>query len=326
MEIFSLYGLFCLTIALVGTLVTLGILVVFFTHNDTPVVKASGRELSYVIIVGLLFSFAMTPLMLLRPDDITCGLQRFLSGFCFTIIYAAILTKTNRIARIFKSGKRSIRRPIFISPESQLVICFAIASIQVFIMATWLYTKPPRAVHIYPTELDNKLACEEAVKYTYLVTYLYPICLCIICTIYAFQVRFFQQSPWILAIILLRVLFKTRKIPEAFNESKYIGAAVYTTCIIWLAFVPIYCVVKDNTAIRVTSVCISTSLTAIVCQMCLFVPKVYVILCRPEKNVRQSMMGQKSSTTSLGKNSSQLQQQQQNQPRSESSIYNSDGV
>lgn len=34
--------------------------------------------------------------------------------------------------------------------------------------------------------------------------------------------------------------FKTRKIPENFNESKFIGFTMYTTCIIWLALVPIY--------------------------------------------------------------------------------------
>lgn len=33
---------------------------------------------------------------------------------------------------------------------------------------------------------------------------------------------------------------KTRKIPENFNESKFIGFTMYTTCIIWLAFVPLF--------------------------------------------------------------------------------------
>lgn len=33
---------------------------------------------------------------------------------------------------------------------------------------------------------------------------------------------------------------KTRKIPENFNESKFIGFTMYTTCVIWLAFVPLY--------------------------------------------------------------------------------------
>ena len=33
---------------------------------------------------------------------------------------------------------------------------------------------------------------------------------------------------------------KTRNLPENFNEAKFIGFAMYTTCVIWVAFVPIY--------------------------------------------------------------------------------------
>jgi hypothetical protein len=33
---------------------------------------------------------------------------------------------------------------------------------------------------------------------------------------------------------------KTRNVPENFNEAKFIGFAMYTTCVIWVAFVPIY--------------------------------------------------------------------------------------
>lgn len=33
---------------------------------------------------------------------------------------------------------------------------------------------------------------------------------------------------------------KARGVPETFNEAKPIGFTMYTTCIIWLAFVPIF--------------------------------------------------------------------------------------
>lgn len=33
---------------------------------------------------------------------------------------------------------------------------------------------------------------------------------------------------------------KSRSVPETFNEAKPIGFTMYTTCIIWLAFVPIF--------------------------------------------------------------------------------------
>lgn len=66
-----------------------------------------------------------------RPTNLLCGLQLFLTGFFFTAIYAALFTKTNRIARIFKAGRKSAKRPNFISPKSQLVICGGIMVVQV---------------------------------------------------------------------------------------------------------------------------------------------------------------------------------------------------
>lgn len=271
-SVLSVYGLVCTCIAIAGTASTVFILVIFIRHHHTPIVKASGRELSYAIIVGLFLCFAVTPLTLWPPSDAVCGCQRFLAGFCFTVVYAAILTKTNRIARIFKSGRRTIRRPHFISPKSQLVICACIASVQLVLVGLWLYAYPPERINIYPSRKDNIAVCKETVTNRYFLAYAYPILLCVVCTIYA---------------------YKTRKMPEAFNESHYIGAAVYTTCVVWLAFVPVYIVSKESTSIRVTSVCISTSLTAFVCQLCLFWPKVYIILFKPDKNIRQAISGSK---------------------------------
>lgn len=47
------------------------------------------------------------------------------------MIYSALLTKTNRISRIFDSARRSARRPSYISPKSQVIICMSLVSIQV---------------------------------------------------------------------------------------------------------------------------------------------------------------------------------------------------
>ena len=54
---------------------------------------------------------------------------------------------------------------------------------------------------------------------SFLLSQVFNVLLIIVCTVYA---------------------IKTRKIPENFNESKFIGFTMYTTCIIWLAFLPIY--------------------------------------------------------------------------------------
>ncbi|XP_064210867.1 metabotropic glutamate receptor 2 isoform X1 [Tribolium castaneum] len=252
-----------------GILITMFVCGVFIRHNDTPVVRASGRELSYVLLAGILMCYSVTYALVLRPNDVVCGIQRFGAGFCFTVVYAALLTKTNRISRIFNAGKHSAKRPSFISPRSQLIICSGLVGVQVLINGVWMVISPAKAIHHYPTREDNLLVCSSYIDASYMIAFTYPIFLIVICTVYA-------------------VL--TRKIPEAFNESKHIGFTMYTTCVIWLAFVPLYFGTANHVALRITSMSVTISLSASVTVACLFSPKLYIILIRPERNVRQSMM------------------------------------
>lgn len=81
---------------------TLFVKVVFWMYSDTPIIKAAGRELSYLLLSGIFLSFCMTFVVISKPTPSSCGLTRFFLGFCYTLCYSAIVTKTNRIARIFK--------------------------------------------------------------------------------------------------------------------------------------------------------------------------------------------------------------------------------
>ncbi|CAH1156098.1 unnamed protein product [Phaedon cochleariae] len=263
-----------------GIFVTNFVLGVFIKYNETPVVRASGRELSYVLLSGILMCYSMTFALMLKPSDVFCGIQRFGAGFCFTVVYAALFTKTNRISRIFDASKHTAKRPNFISPRSQLAICTGLVGIQVLINGVWMIISPPRAIHHYPTREDNLLVCSSYIDASYMIAFTYPIFLIVVCTVYA-------------------VL--TRKIPEAFNESKHIGFTMYTTCVIWLAFVPLYFGTANNVALRITSMSVTISLSASVTVACLFSPKLYIILIRPERNIRQSMMPMRCSA--INKNS-----------------------
>ncbi|XP_020797992.1 metabotropic glutamate receptor 2 [Drosophila serrata] len=265
----SAWAIGAMAFSATGILVTLFVMGVFVRHNDTPIVRASGRELSYILLAGIFMCYGVTFALVLKPTNIVCAIQRFGVGFCFTVVYAALLTKTNRIARIFKAGKQSAKRPSFISPKSQLVICTCLVSVQILINGVWMVIAPSHAMHHYPTREDNLLVCDSYIDASYMIAFSYPIFLILICTVYA-------------------VL--TRKIPEAFNESKHIGFTMYTTCVIWLAFVPLYFGTANHVPLRITSMSVTISLSASVTIACLFSPKLYIILIRPERNVRQSMM------------------------------------
>jgi hypothetical protein len=60
-----------------GILITLFVCGVFVRHNNTPVVRASGRELSYVLLTGILLCYCVTFALVLRPTDVVCGIQRY---------------------------------------------------------------------------------------------------------------------------------------------------------------------------------------------------------------------------------------------------------
>lgn len=115
---------------------------------------------------------------------------------------------------------------------------------------------PSHAKYHYPTREDNLLVCDSYIDASYMIAFFFPIVLIIVCTVYA-------------------VL--TRKIPEAFNESKHIGFTMYTTCVIWLAFVPLYFATANHVPLRITSMSVTISLSALVCMACLFTPKVTMI-------------------------------------------------
>uniref|UniRef100_A0A8C3T9Q1 Metabotropic glutamate receptor 3 n=1 Tax=Chelydra serpentina TaxID=8475 RepID=A0A8C3T9Q1_CHESE len=244
------------TISCLGFLSTLFVFGVFIKNNDTPIVKASGRELCYILLTGVLMCYSMTFIFIAKPSTEVCTLRRLGLGTSFAVCYSALLTKTNRIARIFSGVKEGVQRPRFISPTSQVVICMALISCQMIIVIIWLMVETPGTGK--ETEPDKRyivtLKCNNRDS-SMLISLTYNVLLIILCTVYA---------------------FKTRKCPENFNEAKFIGFTMYTTCIIWLAFLPIF---------YTTTMCVSVSLSGTVVLGCLFTPKLHIILFQPQKNV-----------------------------------------
>ncbi|NWV24379.1 GRM5 protein, partial [Origma solitaria] len=250
--------------ACLGLLATLFVTVVFIMYRDTPVVKSSSRELCYIILAGICLGYLCTFCLIAKPQQIYCYLQRIGIGLSPAMSYSALVTKTNRIARILAGSKKKIctKKPRFMSACAQLVIAFILICIQLGIIVALFIMEPPDIMHDYPSIREVYLICNTT--NLGVVTPLgYNGLLILSCTFYA---------------------FKTRNVPANFNEAKYIAFTMYTTCIIWLAFVPIY----FGSNYKIITMCFSVSLSATVALGCMFVPKVYIILAKPERNVRSA--------------------------------------
>lgn len=113
-----------------GIFLTFIVIYLFIKNHDTPLVRASGRELSYMLLFGILVCYFNTFALLAKPTVCSCIIQRFGIGVGFSIIYGALLTKTNRISRIFDSASKSAQRPSYISPKSQVIITSSLIGIK----------------------------------------------------------------------------------------------------------------------------------------------------------------------------------------------------
>uniref|UniRef100_A0A671VUK4 Glutamate receptor, metabotropic 5a n=1 Tax=Sparus aurata TaxID=8175 RepID=A0A671VUK4_SPAAU len=250
--------------ACLGLMATLFVTSVFIKFWDTPVVKSSSRELCYIILAGICLGYLCTFSLIAKPHIVYCYLQRLGIGLSPAMSYSALVTKTNRIARILAGSKKKIctKKPRFMSACAQLVIAFLLILLQLGIIVALLIIEPPQVIYDYPSIREVHLIC-NLTTLGVVAPLGYNGLLILSCTFYA---------------------FKTRNVPANFNEAKYIAFTMYTTCIIWLAFVPIY----FGSNYKIITMCFSVSLSATVALCCMFVPKVYIMLAKPEKNVRSA--------------------------------------
>ncbi|KAJ8377486.1 hypothetical protein AAFF_G00259540 [Aldrovandia affinis] len=277
-------------LAMLGIVATIFVMATFVRYNDTPIVRASGRELSYVLLSGIFLCYIITFLMIAAPDVAVCAFRRLFLGLGMCISYAALLTKTNRIYRIFEEGKRSLAG--------------------VFV---WFGVDPPNTMVDYDEQktMDPQLArgmlkC-DITDLQIICSLGYSILLMVTCTVYA---------------------IKTRGVPESFNEAKPIGFTMYTTCIVWLAFIPIFFGTAQSAEklyIQTSTLTISMNLSASVALGLLYMPKVYVILFHPELNVQRRKRSFKAVATAATM-SSRLSHKPSDRPNGEAKTELCDSV
>lgn len=118
-----------LALLCIGFTVLIGI--AYILNRSARLIKACSRELSFVMLLGVLVSCVISISLVAPPSSATCVTNYFGFHLSFTTLYAPLLTRTNRIHRIFKAGKTSKQRPRFSGSAVQLVIVSIVISIQV---------------------------------------------------------------------------------------------------------------------------------------------------------------------------------------------------
>ena len=250
-----------LILSLLGAAMTIVYMVVFAVFRKTRVIKATSRELSAVILSGIFLSYLLPLIYIGTPHAVSCAFRRYGIGICLSLCFGAMLVKLSRIHRIFNQKKLTTKLPHFIDWKSQLVFTAIIVILQLLIGTVWLIAEHPGVIERIHNDFIE-LRCQANPYYGLSVSLAYNFLLLGGC---------------------IYLAIRTRKVPADYNETRFIHITVFSMCVIWLAFLPVYYgTAYLHPVIYISSQIVAIFMTATCLVVFLIVPKLYLLIVKKE--------------------------------------------
>uniref|UniRef100_A0A3B3U6N8 G-protein coupled receptor family C group 6 member A n=1 Tax=Poecilia latipinna TaxID=48699 RepID=A0A3B3U6N8_9TELE len=252
------YHITLLAFTSLGAMLTLTVDVIFLARWNTPVVRSSVGPICIVLLFSLLCTFGSVPLFGARPSDEKCRARQVFFGLSFTLSVSCILVKSFKIILAFEFDPvtQDVLKKVY-KPPAIIALCMAG---QAVVCTVWLSYKAPQKAS-EPLDEKRLWFCNENS---------YP----------AFGAMLAYIG--LLAILGFVLAFKGRKLPQCYNDAKFITFSMLIYFIAWIIFGPVYKNVKGEYHPAVEMVVIVISAYAIL--FCQFLIKCYIILFKQEKN------------------------------------------
>uniref|UniRef100_A0A8P4GKC5 Olfactory receptor C family, u1 n=1 Tax=Dicentrarchus labrax TaxID=13489 RepID=A0A8P4GKC5_DICLA len=268
-EFLSFYdtmGIILVALTLLGVILTTVITSVFHRFRSTPIVKANNSEISFLLLLSLKLCFLCSLVFIGQPSVWTCRLRQAAFGISFVLCLSCLLVKTIVVLLAFRASAPGSRAVKLFGPSQQRTLILCTTAPQVCLCAGWLLGAPPFPFR-NPT-YQIVVECKEP-----------------------WPPGFYLVLGYIglLAFLCLLLAFLGRKLPDTFNEAKLITFSMLIFWAVWISFIPAYVSSPGKFTVAVEVFAILASTFGLL--LCIFVPKCYIILLRPERNIKKGMTG-----------------------------------
>ncbi|XP_028320824.1 extracellular calcium-sensing receptor-like [Gouania willdenowi] len=262
-------GITLTAVAVSGITLTAAVFVVFLRYRQTPMVRANNSELSFLLLLSLKLCFLCSLVFIGRPAVWSCRFQQAAFGISFVLCVSCLQVKTIVVLAAFRSARPGAGTLMkWFGPRQQRgSVCF-FTCVQVIICIIWLSLSPPVPepdLDVPGLKVTLKCAMASVAGFAMVLGYI-----------------------GLLGCTSLLLAFLARKLPDNFNEAKLITFSMLIFCAVWVAFVPAYVSSpgKYSNAVEIFAI-LASSYGLLVC---IFAPKCFIILLRPEKNTKKNLM------------------------------------